>query len=95
MTKHNTIYLKGTYISYVGALKQYLRELPEPLLSHELHSEWISAAGYVLIKITLVSKHVHVHVYVFFHRVGDEGERMQHIWTVTQKLPNENRENLK
>lgn len=30
-----------------GALKQYLRELPEPLLTHELYQEWMDAAMWV------------------------------------------------
>ena len=28
----------------LGALKQYLRELPEPLMTHELYDEWMQAA---------------------------------------------------
>jgi hypothetical protein len=28
-----------------GALKQYLRELPDPLLTYELHSEWLTGAN--------------------------------------------------
>jgi hypothetical protein len=27
-----------------GALKSYLRELPEPLMTHALYDEWIAAA---------------------------------------------------
>lgn len=27
-----------------GALKSYLRELPEPLLTHDLYDEWLNAA---------------------------------------------------
>ena len=28
-----------------GALKQYLRQLPDPLLTFELHSQWLKAAA--------------------------------------------------
>lgn len=28
-----------------GALKSYLRELPEPLMTFELYNEWLEAAG--------------------------------------------------
>lgn len=31
-----------------GALKSYLRELPEPLLTTELYDEWMNAAKYVM-----------------------------------------------
>ncbi|XP_003385510.1 PREDICTED: rho GTPase-activating protein 17-like [Amphimedon queenslandica] len=55
-----------------GALKQYLRELPDPILTHELHADWVAAAG-----------------------VANEGERMQQLWSVTQNLAPENRENLR
>lgn len=27
-----------------GALKSYLRELPEPLMSYELYNDWIQAS---------------------------------------------------
>jgi hypothetical protein len=30
-----------------GVLKSYLRQLPEPLLTHHLYEEWIAAAKYV------------------------------------------------
>ena len=29
-----------------GTLKQYLRELPDPLLTQELHSEWVACSRY-------------------------------------------------
>lgn len=29
---------------YLGALKSYLRELPEPLMSYQLYEEWIQAS---------------------------------------------------
>lgn len=32
-----------------GALKCYLRELPEPLMTFELYSDWFKAAGCVLV----------------------------------------------
>ncbi len=30
--------------SVAGVLKQYLRELPEPLLTFDLYSDWMKAA---------------------------------------------------
>jgi len=30
-----------------GVLKSYLRQLPEPLLTHHLYEEWMAAAKYV------------------------------------------------
>jgi len=32
---------------FAGALKCYLRELPEPLLTFELYNDWMTAAGWV------------------------------------------------
>lgn len=29
---------------FAGVLKSYLRELPEPLLTHKLYDQWMSAA---------------------------------------------------
>ncbi len=29
---------------YLGALKSYLRELPEPLMTYQLYEEWIQAS---------------------------------------------------
>lgn len=34
-------------LSLVGALKCYLRELPEPLMTFDLYSDWFKAAGCV------------------------------------------------
>lgn len=45
-----------------GALKQYLRELPEPLLTHKLHDEWLKAAGYVF----LLSCEIAVYLLVYY-----------------------------
>jgi hypothetical protein len=40
-----------------GALKSYLRELPEPLLTYNLYHEWINAAKYIpLILLLLLFK---------------------------------------
>nr|XP_009858035.1 rho GTPase-activating protein 17 isoform X1 [Ciona intestinalis] len=55
-----------------GALKQYLRELPNPLLTHELHDEWIAASS-----------------------ISDNDAKLQQLWTVIDKLPAENKANLK
>lgn len=71
-----------------GALKQYLRELPNPLLTFALHSEWIAAAGYNIV----VCNYIIISVTC---SVADEGERAQQLWVVTKKLPEKIFENLK
>lgn len=40
-----------------GALKSYLRELPEPLMTFELYNDWFKAAGWVLYTDTLQKFH--------------------------------------
>lgn len=32
------------FVAFLGALKSYLRELPEPLMTYELYDEWIQAS---------------------------------------------------
>ncbi|XP_064626293.1 rho GTPase-activating protein 44-like isoform X3 [Lineus longissimus] len=54
-----------------GALKLYLRELPEPLMTYKLYPEWMQAA----------------------QKPGDE--RLQALWTVMDKLPKPNYNNLR
>ncbi|XP_018017154.1 rho GTPase-activating protein 44 [Hyalella azteca] len=54
-----------------GVLKSYLRELPEPLLTHTLHSEWLEAA-----------------------KIPDRDESLRKLWTVVQRLPKPNLQNL-
>ncbi|CAH0388088.1 unnamed protein product [Bemisia tabaci] len=56
-----------------GVLKSYLRELPEPLLTHKLHDQWMNAA----------------------RMQGSNDARLQAIWTVVQKLPAANHDNLR
>lgn len=34
-------------LNVTGALKSYLRELPEPLMTFELYNDWFKAAGCV------------------------------------------------
>nr|CAB3222840.1 rho GTPase-activating protein 17 [Phallusia mammillata] len=55
-----------------GALKQYLRELPEPLLTHKLHDEWLHAAS-----------------------IQNNDDKLQEIWTIIDKLPEENKANFR
>lgn len=40
-----------------GALKCYLRELPEPLMTFELYSDWFKAAGCVNVMYMLLTSH--------------------------------------
>lgn len=37
------------FFSPKGALKSYLRELPEPLMTTELYDEWIQASKWVVV----------------------------------------------
>ena len=37
--------IKALPFYFLGALKQYLRELPEPLMTFDLYDEWIRAIG--------------------------------------------------
>lgn len=55
-----------------GVLKQYLRELPDPLLTRVLYDEWIIAS-----------------------KLKDRDQRLQSLWSLVEKLPAENRINLK
>ncbi|CAG04476.1 unnamed protein product, partial [Tetraodon nigroviridis] len=55
-----------------GALKSYLRELPEPLMTHLLYDEWIQASS-----------------------VSDPDKRLQALWVVCNKLPKNNKSNLR
>ncbi|XP_035515264.1 rho GTPase-activating protein 17a isoform X1 [Morone saxatilis] len=55
-----------------GALKSYLRELPEPLMSFQLYDEWIQASS-----------------------VSDPDKRLQALWVVCDKLPKNNKTNLR
>ncbi|XP_068610343.1 rho GTPase-activating protein 17a [Brachionichthys hirsutus] len=55
-----------------GALKSYLRELPEPLMTYQLYDEWIQASS-----------------------VSDPDKRLQALWCACDKLPKNNRTNLR
>ncbi|KAL7373002.1 hypothetical protein ABVT39_025565 [Epinephelus coioides] len=55
-----------------GALKSYLRELPEPLMSYQFYDEWIQASS-----------------------VSDPDKRLQALWVVCDKLPKNNKTNLR
>ncbi|XP_030610559.1 rho GTPase-activating protein 17a isoform X4 [Archocentrus centrarchus] len=55
-----------------GALKSYLRELPEPLMTYQLYDEWIQASS-----------------------VSDPDKRLQALWVVCDKLPKNNKNNLR
>ncbi|XP_073345238.1 rho GTPase-activating protein 17a isoform X5 [Pagrus major] len=55
-----------------GALKSYLRELPEPLMSYQLYDDWIQASS-----------------------VTDPDKRLQALWIVCDKLPKNNKTNLR
>uniref|UniRef100_A0A673AUW0 Rho GTPase-activating protein 17 n=1 Tax=Sphaeramia orbicularis TaxID=375764 RepID=A0A673AUW0_9TELE len=54
-----------------GALKSYLRELPEPLMTYQLYDEWIQASR------------------------QDSDKRLQALWVACDKLPKNNKTNLR
>ncbi|KAK7918983.1 hypothetical protein WMY93_010267 [Mugilogobius chulae] len=54
------------------ALKSYLRELPEPLMTYQLYDDWIQASS-----------------------VSDPDKRLQALWVVCDKLPKNNKTNLR
>ncbi|XP_044193743.1 rho GTPase-activating protein 17a isoform X4 [Thunnus albacares] len=55
-----------------GALKSYLRELPDPLMTHQLYDDWNQASS-----------------------VSDPDKRLQALWVVCDKLPKNNKTNLR
>lgn len=43
-TADQLVFILAVFFSPTGALKSYLRELPEPLMTTELYDEWIQAS---------------------------------------------------
>ena len=60
-----------------GALKSYLRELPEPLMTFGLYDEWLQASWYTnshthrhrqLAKLACINTYIScVYIYIFIH----------------------------
>lgn len=46
-TADQLVFILDMFFSPTGALKSYLRELPEPLMTTELYDEWIQASKWV------------------------------------------------
>ncbi|CAG00635.1 unnamed protein product, partial [Tetraodon nigroviridis] len=86
-----------------GALKSYLRELPEPLMTYELYNDWIQASksvppgdgtgrdfwvGYVVV--------LRLGVFgVPFCSIQDQDRRLQALHSACEKLPPANNNNFK
>lgn len=55
-----------------GTLKQYLRELPDPLLTQALYSDWLAITS-----------------------ISDNDTKLREIWSLIDRLPQENKANLR
>lgn len=83
-----------------GALKCYLRELPEPLMTFELYNDWFNAAGCVFY---LNSKWFSFSPWFCLspeldlcrHREKDQAEKVEQFRVLLKKLPPENYNNLR
>ena len=80
-----------SYDAYVPAntLKQYLRELPECLLTETLLPEWIK-----VISIRLTSRLSSNFVHLFFSITSSEDTQIERIGQLINQLPQVNRDNL-
>ncbi|PWA16158.1 hypothetical protein CCH79_00019438 [Gambusia affinis] len=68
-----------------GALKSYLRELPDPLMTSQLYDEWIQASRQGAQLPAADTQDL----------VSDPDKRLQALWLVCDKLPKNNRNNLR
>ncbi|XP_077975752.1 rho GTPase-activating protein 17-like isoform X1 [Styela clava] len=55
-----------------GTLKQYLRELPDPLLTQALYNDWLAVTS-----------------------ISDNDTKLREIWTLIDRMPPENKANLR
>lgn len=85
-----------------GALKCYLRELPEPLMTCDLFNDWFQAAGCVghltLVAVPLflpVGVHVCTEYGACVHREKALTEKLARLRKLLKKLPPENYNNLR
>lgn len=84
--------------SLSGALKSYLRELPEPLMTFELYSDWIQASKCVSSQNKVVFKR-----FILFLlnesflscSIQDQEKRLQALMGACEKLPPANNNNFK
>lgn len=85
-----------------GALKCYLRELPEPLMTFELYSDWFKAAGCVsylhlstCLFISTVLSSLFLEFDLVLLREKDLTEKLEQFRLLLKKLPPENYNNLR
>ena len=93
-----------------GALKSYLRELPEPLMSYELYNDWIQASKsvsslkikmcfssrrYVEVYTCSASVFLQVFLYLLHCSIQDQDKRLQALLNACEKLPPANNNNFK
>lgn len=87
-------------VAFSGALKCYLRELPEPLMTFELYNDWFKAAGWVYSSYTSVSHGMDgvefvPLIFFFLDREKDLTEKLEQFKELLKKLPPENYNNLR
>ncbi|GAB5580540.1 rho GTPase-activating protein 44 isoform X1 [Prionailurus iriomotensis] len=80
-----------------GALKSYLRELPEPLMTFELYDEWIQASKWSRDcvsekpgRVSGMCKHLAVE-----SGIQEQDKRLQALWNACEKLPKANHNNIR
>ena len=79
---------------HTGALKLYLRELPEPLLTFELYDSWVQAGTYVC-KGNVSHQQISKRSVCSSPRTQDSDTRLQSLYTLVQSLPQENFNNFR
>lgn len=90
-------------LSSAGALKSYLRELPEPLMTYELYNDWIQAsksvAFYFIVLLLFFWTLSFICIQLFFFprsfSIQDQDKRLQALLNACEKLPPANNNNFK
>lgn len=87
-----------------GALKSYLRELPEPLMTFELYNDWIHASKCVssqtniaifMLKTFLLLVLFSNQSFMSSCSIQDQDKRLQALFNACEKLPSANNTNFK
>lgn len=59
-----------SFILFSGALKSYLRELPEPLMTFELYNDWIQASKWVSSQTNIVTLKFKTCIFISLFKYG-------------------------
>lgn len=88
-----------------GALKSYLRELPEPLMTYELYNDWIQASKSVSFQYHVVvvcddlpffrTSSFYMFNLFLSCSIQDQDKRLQALLNACEKLPPANNSNFK